>query len=220
MKFILIPVKDLSFANERLSSILTQEKRTALAYAMLEDVFDAVSQSKLADKKIIVTLDKKAKEMAIELGFDVIEEEKQEGESSSVDEAIQVCKHMGAKSVLVIPGDAPLITEQDLDFILDKEKDSPNVILVPSGDKLGTNAILRKPPDAIPSRFGHDSFRKHKEEADKKNIPYETYEIPNIALDIDEPKDFKYLKIHGLHTKAFKELVRLGLAEESIEKTA
>ena len=220
MKFLLIPVKNLSFANERLSSVLSQKDRTSLAYAMLEDVFEAVSKSKNADKKIVVTLDNKAKKMALKLGFEVIEEEKQEGESNSVDEAIQVCKMMGAESVLVIPGDAPFITADDLDFILEKEKEHNQVILVPAEDKLGTNAILRKPPDAIPSRFGHDSFRKHKEEAEKRGIPYETYEISNIAIDIDDPKDLEYLKLNGQHTKAFKELLRLGFAENCIEKTA
>ena len=42
--------------------------------------------------------------------------------------------------------------------------------------------------------FGHDSFRKHKQQADDKNIPYEVYELPNIALDIDEPADIEHLK--------------------------
>ena len=65
--------------------------------------------------------------------------------------------------------------------------------------------------------FGHDSFRKHKAQADEKNIPHESYEVPNIALDIDEPADIEQLKTLGRHTRAFRELVRLGLIE--IEKT-
>ena len=51
---------------------------------------------------------------------------------------------MGAKSVLVIPGDAPLITGEDLDFVLEKEKKGKSVILVPSEDELGTNAHTQK----------------------------------------------------------------------------
>ena len=220
MKFILIPVKELSTANERLSSVLSQQKRTQLAYVMLSDVFSAVKSSKLADKKVIVTLDKKAEKMALKEGFEVIREEKQEGESSSVDQALQVCKMMGAKSVLVIPGDAPLVTGEDLDFILEKERKESSVILVPSHDELGTNAILRKPPDAIPSRFGHDSFRKHKEESEKRNLPYDVYEIENISVDIDEPEDIDNFSLYGTHTNTYKELCRLGLIKRKVKESA
>lgn len=219
MNFVLIPVKNLKFANERLSSVLSQEDRTALAYAMLEDVFSSVAKSSLADKIAVVTLDKKAMLMADEYGFVIIDEEKQENESSSVDYALKICKDLGAESVLVIPGDAPLITESDIDFILEKIKAHPHVILVPSGDKLGTNAILRKPPDILSSMFGHDSFRKHREQAEEKNVPYEIYENKNIALDIDEPADIETLRKLGQHTLAYRELIRLGLIKEDIEKT-
>jgi len=219
VNFLLIPVKNLEFANERLSSVLSQEDRTALAYEMLKDVFEAASSSTLPDKIAVVTLDKNAMHMADKLDFVIIDEENQESESSSVDYALKVCKEMGAESVLVIPGDAPLITAQDIDFVMGKVKDYPHVIMVPAADKLGTNAILRKPPDAITSMFGHDSFRKHKEQADNKNIPYEVYELPNIALDIDEPADIEQLKTHGSHTRAYRELIRLGLIKEEIEKT-
>ena len=219
MNFVLIPVKNLKFANERLASVLSQEQRTALAYAMLEDVFDSVAKTSLADKVAVVTLDKKAMLMADRYGFVIIDEKVQESESSSVDYALGVCKDLGAESVLVIPGDAPLITAGDIDFLLEKVKDHPHVILVPAGDKLGTNAILRKPPDVLQSMFGHDSFRKHMEQADDKNVPYEIYEVENIALDIDEPRDIEVLKKHGQHTLAYRELVRQGFIKEDIEKT-
>ena len=219
MNYLLIPVKNLDFANERLSAVLSQEDRTALAYEMLKDVFEAASQSTLPDKIAVVTLDKNAMLMADKLDFAIINEENQESESSSVDYALKVCKEMGAESVLVIPGDAPLITAEDIDFVIDKVKDHPHIIMVPAADKLGTNAILRKPPDVITSMFGHDSFRKHKEQADEKNIPYEVYELPNIALDIDEPADIEQLKTLGSHTRAYRELIKLGLIKEEIEKT-
>jgi 2-phospho-L-lactate guanylyltransferase len=117
---------------------------------------------------------------------------------------------MGAESVLVIPGDAPLITPEDVDFILEKEKPLHSVILVPARDELGTNAILRKPPDAIPSRFGYNSFRKHIEEARRKNIPYEIYKLPRIALDLDEPEDLIFFASQKSETLTYRELIRIG----------
>ena len=218
MKFILIPVKDLSKANERLASVLSKKQRTDLAYVMLEDVFSAVGESKLADNRVVVTLDRKAEKMALEEGFDVIREETQSGESSSVDLAMQVCRKMGAQSVLVIPGDAPLITGEDLDFVLEKEQKGKSVILIPSEDELGTNAILRKPPDSIPSMFGDDSFRKHKEEAERRYVPYDVYKNFNISIDIDEPEDIETFSLHGSHTKTYRKLLELGLIREETKE--
>jgi 2-phospho-L-lactate guanylyltransferase len=214
MKFVIVPVKDLSKAKERLSSLLPQHERTALAYAMLEDVLSALKGSLLADRKFIVTLDAKAIEIASDMGIEIIKETAQNGESASVDYASQICKDMGATSVLVIPGDAPLITSDDIDFILEKEKDAPSIIFVPARDELGTNAILRKPPDVITSMFGHDSFRKHMNEADKNNIPYDSYDNPRIGLDIDSPEDLKEFVSQKSDTKAYGELERLNILEK------
>jgi 2-phospho-L-lactate guanylyltransferase len=114
---------------------------------------------------------------------------------------------MGAESVLVIPGDAPLITPEDIDFIAGKEMGPPSVILVPARDKMGTNAILRNPPDAIPSRFGHDSFRKHIEEAEKKGIRIEYYENERVGLDIDHPDDLKIFASKKSDTRTYELLL-------------
>lgn len=220
MKFILIPVKDLSRANNRLSSILSQEDRTSLAYAMAEDVFESIYRSKKADRKVVVTMDRKAEKIARSYGFEVITEKDQHGESSSVDRAIKQCIDMGAKSLVVIPGDAPLVQPEDIDSVFDAETDDNCVVMVPAADKLGTNAILRKPPDIIPSRFGHDSYNKHLEEARKVNTQVITLDIPAIALDIDEPKDIDVFINQGMNTRTYKELLRLGVPDFRIEKTA
>jgi 2-phospho-L-lactate guanylyltransferase len=213
MTFGIVPVKDLSKAKERLSSILPQSHRTTLAYAMLEDVLTAVKNSKLLDRIFVVTLDQHAIEIAKSMEIEIIVETEQNGESSSVDFAANKCKEMGADSILVIPGDAPLITSQDIDFILKEEAklSSPVVILVPARDELGTNAILRKPPDIIPSRFGYDSYNKHKSEANMKNIPHRTYKNPRIALDIDQPDDLEMFANYHSDTKTYREMIKLGI---------
>ncbi len=210
MKFAVVPVKDLSKAKERLSSILSQTERTALAYAMLEDVLRAMKGSRLLDRLFVVTSDENAIELAKILGVEIIKETKQEGESTSVDYASKICKNMGAQSVLVIPGDTPLVTPGDVDLILEKEKSYPSVVLVPARDDMGTNAIFRKPPDVIPSRFGYDSFKKHINEARQRNIPYEVYNLSMVALDVDEPEDLALFGSKKSRTKAYEELIRIG----------
>lgn len=214
MKFGIVPVKDLSRAKERLASILPQDVRTALAYAMLEDVLIAVKGSGLLDRRFIVTMDAKAMEIARGYGIEIIEETEQSGESASVDRASMICIRKGASSVLVIPGDAPLITSSDIDSVLEREANSPSTVMVPARDRLGTNAILRKPPDAFPSRFGHDSFRKHIDEAQSRNVSVETFENARIALDIDHPDDLSAFASRSSDTRAYKLLMSMDLLKK------
>jgi len=209
MIFALVPVKDLSWAKERLSSVLSQEKRTLLAYAMLEDVLTALKGSKLLDRIVIVTMDEEAMSIASGLEIDVISETEQNGESASVDYGSSVCMDMGAQTVLVVPGDAPLITSEDIDTVLERVKEYPSVILVPATGEMGTNAIVRTPPNAIPSRFGEDSFRKHINEAAKRHIPYEKVVIPTIALDIDCPDDLRAFAAQPSNTLSYQVLSEL-----------
>ncbi len=219
MRSALIPVKDLSWANERLSEVLIQELRTELAYAMLSDVLRALGGSELLDRIYIVTLDKNAINIAEEFGVEVILEEEQAGESSSVDYGSRICMELGSESVLVIPGDAPLITSEDIDSVL--AEDCPDskelIILVPSRDELGTNAIFRKPPDAIASQFGHDSYRKHKALAEQNHIPYKTLVNPRIGLDIDNPDDLQAFLENPSDTDTFRALIKIGYLLEATD---
>jgi 2-phospho-L-lactate guanylyltransferase len=80
MKFAVVPVKDLSKAKERLSSILSQSERTSLAYVMLEDVLNALKGSRFLDRLFIVTLDENAIKVDTTLGVEIIEETEQKGE--------------------------------------------------------------------------------------------------------------------------------------------
>jgi len=213
MNIALVPVKDLSTAKERLAGMLSSYQRTSLAFAMLEDVLEALTRSKGLDRILIVTCDETAMELALKMGVGVIKESEQRGESSSVDSAARICKDMEAESLLVIPLDVPLVTAEDIESILKNGSASPSVILVPSRDRNGTNAILKRPPDVIPSRFGHDSFRLHIKEAMKRGVSYEIQIMPNLSLDIDTPEDLASFMAKESQTKAYKELLKWDLSE-------
>jgi len=83
--------------------------------------------------------------------------------------------------------------------------------LVPSRDELGTNALLSRPPEAIPFRFGYDSFRAHRREAEARDLPCEVCELPNLALDIDEIEDLRALLAQPGQTRTHDLLRRLEI---------
>lgn len=205
-----------------MSGFLTGAERKELVLAMLRDMLGALKRSELPERCLVVTIDERVCELSKELGFDLIIEKDQRGESASVDEASLICAEMGATSVLRIPGDIPLITPLDIDFILDRPLPQPSVIIVPSRDRFGTNAILQTPPNVIRSQFGRDSLRKHIEDAKRFEIPYSVIENPRIGLDVDEPEDLRALVTYynmndARSSNTLVALRKLGIADR-VEK--
>jgi 2-phospho-L-lactate guanylyltransferase len=88
----------------------------------------------------------------------------------------------------------PLVRALDIEQILAQvasDAKAPYALLVPSHDRLGTNALFLAPPDVIALRFGHDSFTFHMSQVAAQGLPVRFIENEHIALDIDEPKDLR-----------------------------
>jgi 2-phospho-L-lactate guanylyltransferase len=86
----------------------------------------------------------------------------------------------------VLLADTPFVTTEALRTALHT---LGPVVLAPSSDERGTNLLLRRPPGAIPSRFGPDSFRRHLETAAERDLPTAVVERDELAFDLDEPGD-------------------------------
>ncbi len=211
MIIALIPVKELTRGKQRLQPILTAQERHLLSKAMLEDVLAVVVASPLFERALVITSDPEAAATARQHGAGVIREARQIRQSQSVGAASTICRQMGAEAMLTLPLDVPLVTADDLTRIVDKGTASPGVVLVPSRDKLGTNGLLTRPPDAIPFRFGFDSFQSHLREAEARDLPCEVCELPNLALDIDEVEDLRLLLEQPHQTRTHEVLRRLEI---------
>ena len=207
----LIPVKALARGKQRLQSLLSAEERHLLSKTMLEDVLSVLTTFPLFDRTLVITSDSEAAALARQYGAGVIKEARQVRQSQSVDAAAAICRQMGAEAMLMLPLDVPQVTPGDLSRIVEKGTASPGIVLVPSRDKLGTNAVLARPPDAIPFRFGYDSFRAHQREAEARNLPCEVCELPNLALDIDEIEDLHAFLERPGRTRSHELLHRLGI---------
>lgn len=218
MKFGIIPVKEFSRAKERLSNLLSLQERRRLALVMYEDVLNVVTSASSLDRVVVISKDPTALDMAQKQGAIALEEKEQRGQSSSVDLASQFCLEAGATSVLSIPIDVPLITIEDIDGIMSMATRSPLVVLSPSRDERGTNAVLRIPPDVIRSHFGPDSFRLHLEEINERQIPYQVCRLPSLALDIDDPQDLALFLSRESQTKSYTRAIEMGLHQKIYER--
>ena len=192
MNTILVPVKNLAGAKQRLAEVLTAEQRRSLAEAMLRDVLEALAQLEQPESISIVTGDAVATALARDYGFDLIADHEDFGETAAIALATDVTASGGSDGVLVIPADVPLITAAEVKAILDAAPES-GTVLVPAADGRGTNAILRRPPSLFPARFGNDSFLPHLESARRAGFPVVILELPGVALDVDRPDDLAAL---------------------------
>lgn len=189
---ILIPVKNLQNAKQRLAAVLDQPARTALAQAMIHDVLEAVAACGNRPNVAVVTNDVFAAELARHFDFQIIRDPANAGETAAIEMATQVSLTWGAKSTLVIPGDIPLVQSHELEQVFAAAPDHGSV-LVPAADGRGTNAAFRKPANLFPLRFGNDSFKPHCNAALATGRPCVVLSLPGIALDVDNPADLQQL---------------------------
>src|SRR5437879_6888949 len=138
---ILVPVKNLENAKQRLASLLDQDTRTELAQAMLHDVLDALSACCSYSEISLVTSDPFVLDLAQAFSFQVISDATNRSETDAIEMATQLCESRGVESTLVIPADIPLIQPSEVTAILQAAPEKGSV-LVPAADGRGTNAIL------------------------------------------------------------------------------
>ncbi|PYX84368.1 MAG: 2-phospho-L-lactate guanylyltransferase [Acidobacteria bacterium] len=189
---ILIPVKNLQNAKQRLAVILDQASRTALAEAMVHDVLETLAEGSSLPQVAVVTSDPFTIELAEQFGFEIIRDENNRSETDAIEMATALCEAQGVESTLVIPGDIPLIQAREIEEILAKAPEQGSV-LVPAADGRGTNAAWRKPAGLFPLRFGNDSFKPHYSAACATGEPCVVLSLPGIALDVDNPGDLQQL---------------------------
>ncbi len=189
---ILIPVKSLTNAKQRLASVLDQPTRTKLAQAMLFDMLETLGAWTNRPGIGIVTSDPFALELGRRFEFQIIPDNANRGETDAIEMATRFCEAQGVDNTLVIPGDIPLISASELEQILEAAPDQGSV-LVPAADGRGTNAAWRRPAGLFPLRFGNDSFKPHLSAARATQKPCVVLSLPGIALDIDNPSDLRQL---------------------------
>lgn len=185
---ILIPVKNLSAAKQRLAAVLDQASRTALAKAMLHDVVSALAGLAGRPQCSLVTSDPFAIGLACDYGFEIIPDPENPGETGAIAMSTQTCVERGHDSTLVIPADIPLIQAGEVQQIL-ANAPAEGTVLVPAADGRGTNAVFRRPANLFPLCFGNDSFPPHLAAARASGKACRVLQLPGIALDVDRPQD-------------------------------
>jgi len=197
-----VPVKELDRAKERLAPALPPERRRALMLAMLEDVLAALAATPGLGGLAVVTVDAAARRLAARYGARIIEIGARDGHSGAVAAAARLLVAEGGPGMLTVPGDIPLVTPAEIAQLVAAHRPAPAFTIAPSRDERGSNAIICSPPDAVPLRFGEDSFFPHLQAAEKCGIRPTVLRLSGIALDVDTPEDLAALTLVPSATRA------------------
>lgn len=208
MRAIAIPVKSLARAKTRLSSELTTLERGALTLAMLEDVLDA-ALAVPGWETWVVSVDEVALEVAARRGARPIHEEKPPL-SSAIRQVERLAKEREADALAVLPCDVALVTAEALTAAL---RTLGPVVIARSGEDLGTSLLVRRPPRAIPARFGPESFRRHLALATARGLPTAVIDRPELSFDLDAPGDILALLATGRQGRTREVCLDMDLAE-------
>lgn len=187
MIFAILPVKSPRNAKQRLNEFLSAEDRETLARLLFRQTLAALCAAEGIDRVVVASSDAEVAQHARNAGVTVIEESEQVSHSVSADAACWRAKEMGASTAMLVPIDVPTVAPADFSQLAAAAH--PGLIVVPSADGTGTNALARTPPDCIRSRFGPGSFRAHCDQAIANGLPLDVLRLPGLMFDIDTPQD-------------------------------
>jgi 2-phospho-L-lactate/phosphoenolpyruvate guanylyltransferase len=188
---VVLLMKDFELAKTRLSSVLDPAARRVIATDFALAALDAVGPDAL-----VVAGSESAAELARAKGNEVLVEERAGGQNPAARLGIEAAVARGADSVLLLSSDLPLIEAEVVARLLAWADALPRpvVVAVPATGRGGTNALYLAPPGLIELHFGDDSLAKFESDARRRRVHFETYDSPELALDIDEPSDLAALR--------------------------
>lgn len=181
-----IPVKELGAAKSRLTPVLDNEARRRLALEMFTHVLDVCVRARGA-RVVVVSPDEQIGELAGRADASWVRDP-EPGLNRSVARVFASCWRQGERP-LYLPSDLPIVETSDLLSLVAADS-GKCVVICPSHDRRGTNALLVPPEAPLVPELGEDSFAKHLLRARERGYDVAVNENAHIAFDIDTPSDW------------------------------
>ncbi|HMN46879.1 MAG TPA: 2-phospho-L-lactate guanylyltransferase [Povalibacter sp.] len=194
----LVPLKSSEQAKSRLASALDAQQRSRLFFAMAGHVIRTLRACDEIQGVAVATSSQQVAAFAAAAGALTVMQPADLGMSFALSSALDTLQSVKPSRVLMLPGDLPLATVASLQQLLAAPQ--PGIAIVPDRQRIGTNALLCSPPQIIAPTFGGRSFERHLHAATAAGMTANIVELPELALDVDEPEDLALLQQHPAAT--------------------
>jgi len=186
----IIPVKTFSKAKTRLN--LSQDCKEEICSLMLKEVLRTISNCKVVNQIVLVSKD----ESALKIGrqFNSVEIfDDESGVNNAIDLADDYLSDKTFDCSIIFPQDIPTMTSSDIDTLLGFIKSMNSVIIVPSRQFNGTNALVRYPSGLMQTRYDMGSYTHQIDAARTKTKNISIALIRRMMLDIDDESDLAFM---------------------------
>jgi FO synthase len=200
----ILPLKALSPVKKRLSAVLSPEQRAGLMRAMLEDVLTALQECPLVEGVLLVSRDPDVAELARKYQAELLALELDEDLNSAVQAASELLAQRGIGRCLVLHGDLPLASAEDLTRLIEQSTEN-DLALVTCRHQQGSNVLITSLPAAITFEYGQGSYGRHLDAANQLGLSTTTLQFPDLALDIDTPEDLFTLCAKFRHSEKWQQ---------------
>lgn len=177
-----IPVKPPPERKSRLAATLDAGRRDALVLRMARHVAEAASRTEGIDRVAFVARGAEG----LPEGFEVLPDA---GGGLNAAVAGAFARLAGASRVIVIAGDLPLVTPEELKALA--IAGAGTAVIAPDRHGTGTNALSLPLPAASGFKFafGPGSYAKHCDAIRQSELEMAVVRRDGLARDIDEPAD-------------------------------
>ena len=183
---IIVPHRGLAAAKTRLAPVLDDGEREALARRLLEQVLRIAHEA--CGDVVVITPSEALAPLVTAAGARLVVQHGL-GLNAGLEQARGEAILEGVTTLLILHGDLPNLTADDVAALLHALPEAGGVAIAPDRGGTGTNGLALRPPDAIALRFGVGSFAAHLAAADEAGIPLSEVHRPGLAFDLDTPAD-------------------------------
>jgi 2-phospho-L-lactate guanylyltransferase len=206
-----VPLRSMAGGKARLGGALDAEEREELVLGMLRHTLLVLAAWPACARVHVVSPDERLLRLVRSGTVDTVIQP-----GDGLNEGLLLGRHAainaGARSLLILPADLPLLEVTSLERLLEAAdaalaagSGSPLVVIGPSDARNGTNALLLAPSGVIDPAFGISSFEAHVRAAAAADASLQVVTDAGLGFDLDTPEDVEVLRPDTLEA-----LLRLG----------
>jgi len=216
--WLLIPVKSLRHGKSRLAGFFDDAERGELNRFLLGHILDIASEFPGLRQTVVISDGDDTLSLAREKGAHPLRHYGVRGLNAAVTKGVADLRSRGAREILVLPADIPLVSARDLrEFVSRGSRRS--VVLCRDRRLAGTNAILLPAWVLMKFCFGMLSYARHRQEVRRCGLVLRVHDNTHIAADVDVPSDLDILRERPETPSGIQQMIETARRRQA-ERTA